>query len=215
MSIVSIVIESILTPRLIIKTRTKYFDEFHGYVKKKYLEQLIEDPGRIEKIVREALNDRIFIKYLAILGFESLRYSEEFLEKMPKVLNELRRKLRSLGENVGEAVELVIEHDYFKIKNFPEFLGVWLDFIYEYPEDAVEYAKIYIGSLLLLSALLELLDKGLIKKELINQFTRYAEELDSYTDTFYLMLKREKITGDKEYIIINDYGKLEDLFKEV
>ena len=156
-----------------------------------YVDRVIAEPGAVEKIVDDMLKDYTTQILLVVASLEALHLPrEEFV----RVLEDLRRfvnELKSVGIDVEEAVDLLIEHDMWKhrqlIQNRSRYLEVYVKFFTEHPGEAQSYVRTYFAALLLFLAITKTKDLEKLRR-LTEIFARYAEELEAYTATFDLML---------------------------
>ncbi|GEM_PF-3200956 len=176
---------------LVLLSRTvklRYMEELLRYLES-YVNEVICDPRRVWEIAGRLVGDPNFT-YLSLLSvYEMLHVfgdePEEPVKLALKGREELREKLQALGLDVSEYLDLVLEHDVFKLKlllNNPAKFFEILYYMYRYDE-LINYNKIYIATILLLIAMQEINNKAKLKM-IVDEFVKYAEELDAYTATF-------------------------------
>ena len=176
---------------LVLLSRTaklRYVEELFKYLEP-YVDEIILDPSRAREIAGKLVEDRNFA-YLLFLSMYEMLYvfrdkPEEPFRLAYQGVEELKEKLRVLGIDLSEYLDLVMEHEVFKLKlllnNFPKFLEIFY-YMNKYGE-LVNYNTTYIAAALLLIALLRAEDIDKLKK-IIEEFKKQAEELDAYTATF-------------------------------
>ena len=176
---------------LVLLSRTaklRYAEELFKYLEP-YVDEIILDPSRAREIAGKLVEDRNFA-YLLFLSMYEMLYvfrdkPEEPFRLADQGVEELKEKLRALGIDLSEHLDLVVEHDVLKLKLLLNNLSKFLEIFYymnKYGE-LVNYNKTYIAAALLLIALLRAEDIDKLKK-IIEEFKKQAEELDAYTATF-------------------------------
>ncbi len=174
--------------------KLRYMEELVSFLEK-FVQRVIENPDNIDEIIDELLGD-INFTYLVMLATSEALYffqnkREEATLTVVQSLEKLKEMLRDKGIDVSEALELVIEHDAYKIKlmlnNPVKFLEI-LYYLIKHGE-IKNYTKTYIATVLLLYSLTETKQIDSLRK-ILELLKKYAEELDTYTATFeYLTIK--------------------------
>jgi len=153
------------------------------------VDELIDDPGRAREIAGKLVKDPSF-PYLILISMYEMLYvfrdkPEEPIRLAYQGVEELKEKLRVLGIDLSEHLDLVVEHDVFKLKllqnNLPKFLEIFY-YMNKYGE-LVNYNKTYIATILLLIVMLRAEDTDKLRR-VTEEFKKQAEELDTYTATF-------------------------------
>jgi len=176
-----------------------------------YLESVLEDPSKVERVAERLLEDTsAMMLYILVSQAALIRATEKDLIKAYRFI---RERFKNAGTNVEDAIEVILEHDLWKLRqlrsNLEKFVIIYLDFIEKYPEDAYKYVitLLSIGLLLLASCITETSMKLQVIGEELNKI---SEELESYTLTFMLTLEKP----EKEEIRISAPLKtLEELRK--
>ncbi len=161
-----------------------------------YINEVVSKPERLDSIVDKVFRDnRVFLLMLAS--------SYEILEKYKKTTSSLltiivdsieavKEKLSRHGINLDEILETLIEHDLFKIRLIiekPDKLAhIMVVFATKYLDDLIEYVRVYLALVLLLSAINKTSNPDKLRK-LAEHLEKYAEIIDVYTITFELMLE--------------------------
>jgi len=113
-------------------------------------------------------------------------------EELSEQLRLYQERFRDSGVDVTESLEVIEEHDMWKLKqlreNLMRYASAMADFAREYPEDAHEYLVTYLSASLLLMAALE----ARSPEELVSvgrALNRVAEDLEAFTLTFRLTVE--------------------------
>ncbi len=120
--------------------------------------------------------------------------------------------LKDMGLDISEALEIIIEHDVYKIElmlNNPEkFLEIFYYLIR--CGEIKNYTKTYIASILLVYSLTETKQTEKLRK-IAKILKKYVKELDAYTATFeYLTMKH---TNEEQEI--EDVAKTPEELKHI
>ncbi len=163
-----------------------------------YIDEVVSSPEKIDKIVDRILRDNKVILLMLASTYEVLEAyresPENFLATIVSSTEIIKEKLLKHGIDLGEALEMLIEHDMFKAKLMLEkpdkLVYIITVFVTEYLDDYLEYVRAYLASILLLYAMDKASDLDKLRK-LAEQMKKHAEIIDTYTITFELMLEPE------------------------
>jgi hypothetical protein len=156
---------------------------------KPYILSVLEEPSNVESVAKRLLEDEKALSPLTLVfQITLMRFSERVL--VP-TYRELGERFKSVGVDVEDALEAILEHDLWKLRqvrsNFGRFALMYLDFILNYPDDAYYYVVILPSTMLLLSATYETIEPTKLRS-IGGVLSTLSEELESYTLTFMLML---------------------------
>jgi hypothetical protein len=158
---------------------------------KPYILSVLEEPSNVESVAKRLLEDERALSLLTLVfQITLMRISERDLVT---IYRELGERFKSVGVDVEDALEAILEHDLWKLRqvrsNFGRFALMYLDFIANYPDDAYNYVVTLLSTMLLLLATYETVEPTKLKS--IREVLRtLSEELESYTLTFMLMLEK-------------------------
>jgi hypothetical protein len=158
---------------------------------KPYLDNILEKPENVEVIAENLLKDQHTMDLIILVNQEVLKLPEDLLHKILSSLYTLVDVFKEAGVNVEEALDIIIEHEEWKLnqifKNFGKYASMIFDFFTKCPEDANRYTIVYMSvSLLLLATnMTNELDK---LKAIGEELNRFSEELETYTLTFMLAM---------------------------
>jgi hypothetical protein len=146
------------------------------------------------------LTDEETMLYLSVVSMAAVALTPEELSEQLRLYQE---RFRDSGVDVTESLEVIEEHDMWKLKqlreNLMRYASAMADFARKYPEDAHEYLVTYLSTFLLLMAALE----ARSPEELASvgrALNEVAEDLEAFTLTFRLMVegsesKRQGVVG--------------------
>ena len=173
-----------------------------------WIERVVNDPRVAEGVAQELLGNTEFLYLLTMLSQDMvLRVSEDELRNAYKVLH---TKFREFDIDIEDSIEIVIEHDLWKLRqikeNFSSFTSMYIDFATKNPGDAYRYVAILVALMVLLIASIEV--RSHEKLELLaSEIKRLADELELYTLTFMLALEKDR----EENKVITTVRDLEEL----
>ncbi len=168
--------------------KLRYMKELISFLEK-HVQKVIDDPDSIDKIVDKLFEDINFTYLVMLATSEALYFFQNKREEASLLITQgiekLKEMLKNMGLDISEALEIIIEHDVYKIElilNNPEkFLEIFY-YLIRYGE-IKNYTKTYIASILLLYSLTETKQTEKLRK--ITEIPKkYVEELDAYTATF-------------------------------
>jgi len=164
---------------------------------KPYILSVLEEPGNVESVAKRLLEDERALSLLALVSQITLMKIVKISESdLVATYRELGERFKSVGVDVEDALEAILEHDLWKLRqvrsNFGRFALMYLDFILNYPEDAYKYVVTLLSIMLLLLATYETIESTKLRSigEALNTL---SEELESYTLTFMLMLEKPRV----------------------
>jgi hypothetical protein len=158
---------------------------------KPYILSVLEEPSNVESVAKRLLEDERALSLLALVSQITLMKISE--SDLVATYRELGERFKSVGVDVEDALEAILEHDLWKLRqvrsNFGRFALMYLDFILNYPDDAYKYVVTLLSIMLLLLATYETIEPTKLRSigEALNTL---SEELESYTLTFMLMLEK-------------------------
>ena len=159
---------------------------------KPYLECVLEKTKDVEVVAQELLKDQKTLSLLYLASQEVLRSPQKFLPEALNSLHTLSKKFEDEGIDVEDALDIIVEHDMWKLRqiegNFGRYAEVIFNLIINYPEDADRYSIIYMSVLLLLLAINEANTPEKLRA-LGEELNRLTGELESYTLTFMIMIE--------------------------
>jgi len=156
---------------------------------RRYVDEVLRTPDRVMDVAARMLADEEAMFYLFVASMAALTLTPEELSEQSRLYQE---RFRGSGVDVTESLEVIEEHDMWKLKqlreNLMRYASAMADFAREYPEDAHEYLVTYLSTFLLLMAALE----ARSPEELVSvgrALNKVAEDLEAFTLTFRLMVE--------------------------
>jgi len=156
---------------------------------RRYVDEVLRAPDRARDVAARMLTDEEAMLYLSVASMAAVALTPKELSEQSRLYQE---RFRDSGVDVTESLEVIEEHDMWKLKQFREnlarYASAMADFVREYPEDAHEYLVTYLSASLLLMAALEARSpEGLASVG--RALNRVAEDLEAFTLTFRLMVE--------------------------
>jgi len=156
---------------------------------RRYVDEVLRAPDRARDVAARMLADEEVMLYLSVVSMAAVALTPEELSEQLRLYQE---RFRDSGVDVTESLEVIEEHDMWKLKqlreNLMRYASAMADFAREYPEDAHEYLVTYLSASLLLMAALE----ARSPEELVSvgrALNRVAEDLEAFTLTFRLTVE--------------------------
>jgi hypothetical protein len=156
---------------------------------RRYVDEVLMEPDRARDVAARMLADEEVMLYLSVVSMAAVALTPEELSEQLRLYQE---RFRDSGVDVTESLEVIEEHDMWKLKqlreNLMRYASAMADFAREYPEDAHEYLVTYLSASLLLMAALE----ARSPEELVSvgrALNRVAEDLEAFTLTFRLTVE--------------------------
>jgi len=156
---------------------------------RRYVDEVLMEPDRARDVAARMLADEEVMLYLSVVSMAAVALTPEELSEQLRLYQE---RFRDSGVDVTESLEVIEEHDMWKLKqlreNLMRYASAMADFAREYPEDAHEYLVTYLSTFLLLMAALE----ARSPEELVSvgrALNRVAEDLEAFTLTFRLTVE--------------------------
>jgi len=156
---------------------------------RRYVDEVLREPDRARDVAARMLADEEVMLYLSVVSMAAVALTPEELSEQLRLYQE---RFRDSGVDVTESLEVIEEHDMWKLKqlreNLMRYASAMADFAREYPEDAHEYLVTYLSTFLLLMAALE----ARSPEELVSvgrALNRVAEDLEAFTLTFRLTVE--------------------------
>jgi len=156
---------------------------------RRYVDEVLGAPDRARDVAARMLADEETMLYLSVVSMAAVALTPEELSEQLRLYQE---RFRGSGVDVTESLEVIEEHDMWKLKQFREnlvrYASAMADFVRKYPEDAHEYLVTYLSTFLLLMAALE----ARSPEELVSvgrALNRVAEDLEAFTLTFRLTVE--------------------------
>jgi len=156
---------------------------------RRYVDEVLRAPDRARDVAARMLADEEVMLYLSVVSMAAVALTPEELSEQLRLYQE---RFRDSGVDVTESLEVIEEHDMWKLKqlreNLMRYASAMADFAREYPEDAHEYLVTYLSTFLLLMAALE----ARSPEELVSvgrALNRVAEDLEAFTLTFRLTVE--------------------------
>jgi hypothetical protein len=156
---------------------------------RRYVDEVLRTPDRVMDVAARMLADEEAMFYVFVASMAALTLTPEELSEQSRLYQE---RFRGSGVDVNESLEVIEEHDMWKLKqlreNLVRYASAMADFVREYPEDAHEYLVTYLSASLLLMAALE----ARSPEELASvgrALNRVAEDLEAFTLTLRLMVE--------------------------
>jgi len=158
---------------------------------KPYISSVLEEPGNVESVAKRLLEDERALSLLTLVFQVTLMKISE--SDLVATYRELGERFKSVGVDVEDALEAILEHDLWKLRqvrsNFGRFALMYLDFILNHPDDAYNYVVTLLSTMLLLLATYETIEPTKLRS-IGEVLSTLSEELESYTLTFMLMLEK-------------------------
>jgi len=156
---------------------------------RRYVDEVLRAPDRARDVAARMLTDEEVMLYLSVASMAAVALTPEELSEQLRLYQE---RFRDSGVDVTESLEVIEEHDMWKLKqlreNLVRYASAMAYFAREYPEDAHEYLVTYLSTFLLLMAALE----ARSPEELVSvgrALNRVAEDLEAFTLTFRLTVE--------------------------
>jgi len=156
---------------------------------RRYVDEVLRAPDRARDVAARMLADEEVMLYLSVVSMAAVALTPEELSEQLRFYQE---RFRDSGVDVTESLEVIEEHDMWKLKqlreNLMRYASAMADFVLKYPEDAHEYLVTYLSASLLLMAALE----ARSPEELVSvgrALNRVAEDLEAFTLTFRLTVE--------------------------
>jgi hypothetical protein len=156
---------------------------------RRYVDEVLRTPDRARDVAARMLADEEAMFYVFVASMAAVALTPEELSEQLRLYQE---RFRDSGVDVTESLEVIEEHDMWKLKqlreNLVRYASAMADFAREYPEDAHEYLVTYLSTFLLLMAALE----ARSPEELVSvgrALNRVAEDLEAFTLTFRLTVE--------------------------
>jgi len=156
---------------------------------RRYVDEVLRAPDRARDVAARMLADEEVMLYLSVVSMAAVALTPEELSEQLRLYQE---RFRDSGVDVTESLEVIEEHDMWKLKqlreNLMRYASAMADFALKYPEDAHEYLVTYLSASLLLMAALE----ARSPEELVSvgrALNRVAEDLEAFTLTFRLTVE--------------------------
>jgi len=167
----------------------------------RYIRLVLEDPSNVEAVAVKLLNDEEAMLLFASKMIESIRReSEVSWRSYLDFLGTVEEKFRDAGIDVSEALEVVVEHDEWKLRSLMEDLSKYVEvmsFFVNYQGEAERYLVVSFALLLLLVSSLKAETPRQLRA-IGEELARLANELESYLVTFMLMEENYKVEGEFE-----------------
>ncbi|NAZ31848.1 MAG: hypothetical protein GU352_03980 [Acidilobus sp.] len=163
---------------------------------RRYVDEVLGAPDRARDVAARMLADEETMLYLSVVSMAAVALTPEELSEQLRLYQE---RFRDSGVDVTESLEVIEEHDMWKLKqlreNLVRYASAMADFVLKYPEDAHEYLVTYLSASLLLMAALEARSpEGLASVG--RALNMVAEGLEAFTLTFRLMV--EGFDGERQ-----------------
>jgi len=156
---------------------------------RRYVDEVLRTPDRARDVAARMLTDEEAMLYLSVASMAALTLTPEELSEQSRLYQE---RFRGSEVDVTESLEVIEEHDMWKLKqlreNLMRYASAMADFVLKYPEDAHEYLVTYLSTFLLLMAALE----ARSPEELASvgmTLNKVAEDLEAFTLTFRLTVE--------------------------
>jgi len=166
---------------------------------RRYVDEVLGAPDRARDVAARMLTDEEAMLYLSVVSMAAVALTPEELSEQLRLYQE---RFRDSGVDVTESLEVIEEHDMWKLKqlreNLVRYASAMADFVLKYPEDAHEYLVTYLSASLLLMAALE----ARSPEELVSvgrALNRVAEDLEAFTLTFRLTV--EGSDGERQGVV--------------
>jgi len=166
---------------------------------RRYVDEVLRTPDRVLDVAARMLADEEAMFYVFVASMAALTLTPEELSEQSRLYQE---RFRGSGVDVTESLEVIEEHDMWKLKqlreNLMRYASAMADFAREYPEDAHEYLVTYLSTFLLLMAALE----ARSPEELVSvgrALNKVAEDLEAFTLTFRLMVEGSE--GERQGVV--------------
>jgi hypothetical protein len=163
---------------------------------RRYVDEVLMEPDRARDVAARMLADEEAMLYLSVVSMAAVALTPEELSELLRLYQE---RFKGSGVDVTESLEVIEEHDMWKLKqlreNLMRYASAMADFVLKYPEDAHEYLVSYLSASLLLMAALE----ARSPEELAGigrALNEVAEDLEAFTLTLRLMV--EGFDGERQ-----------------
>jgi hypothetical protein len=168
----------------------------------RYIRLVLEDPSNVEAVAVKLLNDEEAMLLLASKMIDSIRReTEASWRSYLGFLGTVEEKFRDAGIDVGEALEVVVEHDEWKLRSLmedlPKYTDIMAAFFVNYRDEAERYLVVSFALLLLLISSLKAETPQQLRA-IGEKLAGLANELESYLVTFMLMEEDYKVEGEFE-----------------
>jgi len=166
---------------------------------RRYVDEVLVEPDRARDVAARMLADEEAMLYLSVVSMAAVALTPEELSEQLRLYQE---RFRGSGVDVTESLEVIEEHDMWKLKqlreNLVRYASAMADFVLKYPEDAHEYLVTYLSTFLLLMAALEARSpEGLASVG--RALNEVAEDLEAFTLTFRLMVEGPE--GERQDVV--------------
>jgi len=166
---------------------------------RRYVDEVLRTPDRVMDVAARMLADEEAMFYVFVASMAALTLTPEELSEQSRLYQE---RFRDSGVDVTESLEVIEEHDMWKLKqlreNLVRYASAMADFVLKYPEDAHEYLVTYLSTFLLLMAALE----ARSPEELVSvgrALNKVAEDLEAFTLTFRLTVEGPE--GERQGVV--------------
>jgi hypothetical protein len=166
---------------------------------RRYVDEVLRTPDRVMDVAARMLADEEAMFYVFVASMAALTLTPEELSEQSRLYQE---RFRGSGVDVTESLEVIEEHDMWKLKqlreNLMRYASAMADFAREYPEDAHEYLVTYLSTFLLLMVALE----ARSPEELVSvgrALNKVAEDLEAFTLTFRLTVEGPE--GERQGVV--------------
>jgi len=166
---------------------------------RRYVDEVLGAPDRARDVAARMLTDEEAMLYLSVVSMAAVALTPEELSELLRLYQE---RFKGSGVDVTESLEVIEEHDMWKLKqlreNLVRYASAMADFVLKYPEDAHEYLVTYLSTFLLLMAALEARSpEGLASVG--RALNEVAEDLEAFTLTFRLMVEGPE--GERQDVV--------------
>jgi hypothetical protein len=166
---------------------------------RRYVDEVLRTPDRARDVAARMLTDEETMLYLSVVSMAAVALTPKELSEQLRLYQE---RFRGSGVDVTESLEVIEEHDMWKLKqlreNLMRYASAMADFAREYPEDTHEYLVTYLSTFLLLMAALE----ARSPEELVSvgrALNKVAEDLEAFTLTFRLTVEGPE--GERQGVV--------------
>jgi hypothetical protein len=168
----------------------------------RYIRLVLEDPSNVEAVAVKLLNDEEAMLLLASKMIDSIRReTEASWRSYLGFLGTVEEKFRDAGIDVSEALEVVVEHDKWKLRllmeDLPKYTDIMAAFFVNYRDESERYLVVSFALLLLLVSSLNAETPRQLRA-IGEKLAGMASELESYLVTFMLMEEDYKVEGEFE-----------------
>ncbi len=156
------------------------------------IESVVERPEEVESVAMRIVEDQRALILFVAATIEVLRLPRSEMVRAFEELRKFVEDLRARGIDVREAIEILLEHDLWKLRwlatDFDRYIGMWFEFVSRYEDEARRYVLLYLSCFLLMLALYEVSDEKKLRR-IAEIVKKYADELESYLATFVLAME--------------------------